>query len=268
MSFKLKLKIFNDEYDLVTESLVSSKLENIIQDFAWEIITDLIYSYSPKANGNFGWHGDYADEAYSFAQQYIENHKDECLLYVLDNNGKYQPLTIDVSKPLQNIIIYTRESENYDFDGVSFKFKSLENFIKQGVWQFGLQKPSGAIVCGCDAWPKPIIDGDRIFWRDGIGEYMPILWFGLVNEEPIDHWSIYANAELFKASEKEMHWQDFWYSEDWGIDDEDWYYHVEGGIDYPSFDSVRQSCPIELNEDDTAEELLAKVEQFVLKNIK
>ena len=265
MAYPLKLKLFDYEYDLTTESLEPVAITELIQDYVYEVTSEVLYDYEPKPNGHFGWHGDYAEEAYSAMRQYIDANKENTFLSVLLDNGESKELAIDIPQMMQGVITNISESENFGFNGLSFKTQSLEKFIEQGSWQYGLKNFANKVIFDSSVWPKPVVDNESIIWKDDTGEYLPIIWFGLLDEEPIDCWSLCANAELFNAAEDRENWQYFWFNEDWGIEEDEWYYHVEGGIYYPAIEPVIQSCPIALSERDSNEDVLRKVEQYVLK---
>ena len=148
----------------------------------------------------------------------------------------------------------------------------LKDFVEQGKWQYGLIAPDKKILQDSTLWPKPVVENHRVIWKDENGMYEPIIWFGMERDEPIDCWCLSAGSCLFQD---ERLWQYFWYSSDqkydWGIlldgqtDSYVYWMFFECGMDEPSIVPVRQTCPIMLDEEDNNDELIIKLEQYLLR---
>ncbi len=95
----------------------------------------------------------------------------------------------------------------------------------------------------------------------------PFLWFGL--DQPIDIWSL-----PFISYNEYTSWKTIWFPDFWDLD---WnailnnsgenfiiWMFAELGMDEPveERDSVRDSCPIILSEDDTLESVIEKIKVF------
>lgn len=270
MSYSLKLKLFDYEYDLTAQSLDSEAIIELIQDYVEEVTSDLLSEYEPEACGYFPQPWETGEKAYLATKHYIENNCDELTIHAFLDGEEKQTIPIDIPKIMFNILDERSTCEQENIDTGSVMLNSLGKFIEQGAWQYGLKRVDGKTICDINLWPEPVYEENRVIWKDTTGEYLPIVWFGLLGEEPIDCWSICEDV-----LDDEDAWQSFWYYDygeyDWEalLDGQtDSYVHwmfFECGMDEPSIEPVRQTCPIDLSKEDSNEEILRKVEQFVLK---
>lgn len=163
----------------------------------------------------------------------------------------------------------------------------LTNFLTEGIWQYGLQRDDGTILTDISQWPKHKTDGINIIWEDQNGFLEPIIWFGLKNESPMECWTLDKSPEKFELLEVYDNpyshktrlverWRLFWFSSFWSLDwnalfDNSGYAHItwmfaECGMDEPveEFNAVRDSCPIELDKNDTSENIICKLERLLV----
>jgi len=166
----------------------------------------------------------------------------------------------------------------------------LKNFLINGVWQYGLRRGNGTILTDIHDWPKPESDGNSYTWHDSHGFLKPVIWFGIKNQSPIECWTIDKsprNFELLKVNgnynedsvTEVERWNTFWFSSygvlDWDrLFDNDGYCYIvwmfyECGMDEPDdeFYSVRDSCPIKLDEKDRSDSLIRKIDDFFVSKM-
>jgi hypothetical protein len=163
----------------------------------------------------------------------------------------------------------------------------LENFLNEGIWQYGLQRADGTILQDISSLPQCTREGAGAGWYDGSDELHPILWFGLKDESPIECWALDKSPGRFEMLEvwptscskntvyvERWHW--FWFNSFLGFDwdalfNNNGNRHLvwmfwECGMEEPvdALDSVRNSCPIDLDEADTAATIIDKIDSFFL----
>ena len=255
MPYKLYLNLYDHSYTIDIDSIDYDTVNNVISDYVVEVTDELLWSYEPVACGYFPEPWRWGEAAYSATKEYIHANANSIQIYAVEQRdnveiGDQIELRMDIPSIMCEILDNRSQCEQESIDSGEVMLKSLTKFLSQGVWQYGFHS------------------------LDDNGASEPILWFGLPGEAPIDCWSL-SKATTFFDSENES-WKWFWFCDFWTFAwdilmvDGDIYttwMFTECGMDEPPIDPVRQSCPIELNENDTNEELLAKVEQFVLKNM-
>lgn len=157
----------------------------------------------------------------------------------------------------------------------------LRNFLVEGVWQYGLRHPDGSILTDISQWPRYMEYQICGSWNSPSGILQPTMWFGLEHERPIECWMLDSSSkrsDLLKIHGRDdfiERWHSFWFNDsfiDWdslfdrkGSQYAVWMF-VECGMDSPvdAFDSVRDSCPIELDMNDTAASIAKKLDQFFI----
>lgn len=161
--------------------------------------------------------------------------------------------------------------------------RQLGNFLNRGAWQYGLIDPTGKVLTDLRQWPVPRIQNDgNVKWSDASGSYKAVVWFGLEGEAPIECWKLYERVGVVHMQYEVDHrnvepddWKYFWYGNDgfppyemiWDKAYMYDYWVVEVGIDMPydEFEKVRNSCPIQLSQDDSTEEMVRKVAVYCLR---
>jgi hypothetical protein len=187
-----------------------------------------------------------------------------------------------------NEIVEDRENrEQGIIDSGQVIIEMLRNFLKEGIWQYGLQRDDGAILTDITQWPKHTADRRDVIWRDSSGLLEPIIWFGLRDESPIECWMLDRSSKKFDLLEvyenpysretlNVERWHLFWFCSFWDLDwnalfDNSGNTHIiwmfaECGMDEPveEFNAVRNSCPIELDKNDKAENIVLKIDRFFI----
>jgi hypothetical protein len=181
---------------------------------------------------------------------------------------------IGMDSVIDRVITDREESEQSIIDTGAVIIRSLEQFLKSGVWHCGLRRQDGTVVLDPSRWPSR--NGEDECPPDG---WAPIIWFGLEGEEPIECWSLTLDGRMF---EKELlygteysketcyveRWKRFWFPTFWALDWNTLFDYENGfgraytyttwmfaecGMDEPEelFELVRAACPIELDSADT-----------------
>lgn len=205
----------------------------------------------------------------------------------VDNKGDIvENISFDVIS-----LITDNQEDNYRLiiETGSLIILMLTNFLTEGVWNYGLKRNDGTILTVISQWPKPeprTIKGN-VIWQDSNGRLDPIIWFGLKGEEPIECWTlnkspkrselqeVYNNPYASKTNLIE-NWHRFWFNASWDLnwnalfnnDDKAYiiWMFAECGMEEPTeqFNMVRDSCPIELCKNDTAQTIAQKIDQFFI----
>lgn len=275
------------EFEQEVDSLEFSDIEDFINDFFSDEIEDAIHSttLSEKSQGFFPDTRGIETELFNEARMLLEQRFGGKIFgQVVDDNGAIvSNQAIDVF----NEIIEDRESREQRFvDSGALIIGMLTNFLKEGVWQYGLQRDDGTILTDISQWPKHTTDGTDVIWQDSDGLLESIIWFGLKNEAPIECWTLDKSPAKFELQEDYKNssgekrvverWCWFWFCNFWTLDwnalfDNHGNVHIiwmfaECGMDEPveEFNAVRDSCPIELDENDKAENIIHKIEQLLI----
>ena len=157
----------------------------------------------------------------------------------------------------------------------------LRNFLVEGVWQYGFRLPDGTILTDVSQWSKHIEYRSCGSWKSSSGIMQPMIWFGLEHERPVECWTINKvsnRSMLFGVHDLDNYderWRSFWFNDsyiDWNtlFDEKNSSYalwmFVECGMESPvdAFNAVRESCPIELDENDTAASIARKTDELFL----
>lgn len=257
----------NEEYtkvDSLDATVVETIVYNDICDYS-DIPIDILRYYKPEPCGYFPNPYDWMDKLYQASHDYIERYVDnnQVYVYTLDEQGEEiisskTKVSLDLKKILHKIIQSRSESEQSYIDTGELILRMLSDFIKQGKWQYGYCTADGKMA------------------HDITECCEPILWFGMENEEPIRCWSLSKNTTLSNSENEEWKW--FWFCDFWTYawdvlfaGDEEYFttwMFAECGMDEPPIEPILQSCPIELNEEDSNEILLDKIEQLFLNTNK
>lgn len=284
----MKCCIYSDESDFKVEAELNSIQEldiDSIEEYLSDAISDCLFSsaLSEKSQGFFPDPWEIETELFSQARTCLEH---DCgikiFAKVIDDNG----VTIsNESFDLGEVIENRRDREQGTIDSGSVIIAMLTNFLDEGIWQYGLQRDDGTILTEICQWPNHVPDEKGFVWQRSNGLLEPIIWFGLKNESPIECWTlgrssrnfdilqVYDNSYAKNTLDVER-WHLFWFCHFWALDwnalfDNNGDAHItwmfaECGMDEPSdeFNAVRDSCPIKLSENDTATEILQKIDQF------
>jgi len=288
----MKHILYSTESDfLVEEKLDSFPDQDIrrIEDLIADEITDCLFStsLSDKSQGFFPNTSEILMELFSLAEEALENIFGSVLLSkVIDDDGA---TIYEETFKLKEILENRRDREQGIVDSGKVILSMLTNFLKKGIWQIGLQRDDGIILTDISKYPQPIKNLNRYIWQDSTGLYEPIIWFGLKNENPDECWTldrslknfdvldIYENPYTQKITQIKR-WNNFWFCSFWTLDwnslfnykgDEYivWMFN-ECGMDEPieEFNNVRDSCPINLDENDSLENVIHKIEDlFIMK---
>lgn len=146
--------------------------------------------------------------------------------------------------------------------------RSLLEFVKHSTWHVGLRNLQGKeleIQKGCIGieWTKEknwVLKGDL---------YYPVVWFGPSGYPSIPEWRICKDTE-----EEEY---EFWfYYDTWSIIDHlgrgasevflVWY-TAECGCTAPDVETIRNMCPIPIEEGETVSKFLEKTNQYIINNL-
>lgn len=168
-------------------------------------------------------------------------------------------------------------------DGAQLALDMMRNFLIQGRWHYGLISDDGIIIEKREEWPSyPKQSDGSIRWIKDGKECYPIIWFGIDGQKPIECWTLYNRKNIRSTKvyfggngtkKNQEVWKHFWFCEFWAMDwnilwnyDEaaiTWAF-CECGMDEPidEFCKVKSECPIELVQDDSTEEILAKVRDY------
>ena len=183
---------------------------------------------------------------------------------VLYNNNGIEEKTISLVNIYIELLIHREGCEWGTVDETDLKLHKLKCFLNKGKWHFGLRSQDGKILTNHCEWLKPEDKDNLASWRLGGSELIPIVWFGLDDDPPIDCWTLFREG-----------WNDFWFNEysdafiyDCCFKNGDWiseYWIAECGMDVPyeEFKKVRNNCPILLNSDDSDDELINKIVSFI-----
>lgn len=273
---------FEEEVD----SLEFSDIESVVEGVFSDEINDCIFSGAllEKSQGFFPDPWEIAAELFDCARTRLEQRFGGKIFgKVIDDNGLIiSNEAIDVFGE----IIESRENrEQGTIDSGKVIIGMLTEFLKEGVWQFGLQRGDKEILTEISQWPKYTADGRDAIWQDGNGLLEPVIWFGLKNESPIECWTLDRSPKKFELLEVYENpysrttraverWHLFWFSSFWALDwnalfDNNGNTHItwmfaECGMDEPTeeFNTVRDSCPIELDGNDTATSIIGKIDRL------
>ncbi|MHB1154703.1 MAG: hypothetical protein ACYCWE_02885 [Eubacteriales bacterium] len=275
----------SDKYEFSEEvdSLEDSYIRDIVQEQFEDEIHDALDSFRPEPCGYFSNVYELSDNLYNAALEYIEKDMLKVTLYGQEKNDLGQVVNeqrIDLIEVFEMIIENRRSGEQSYIDEGQAVLDCLEEFLKQSVWQFGLQNQDGFVNTNLSMWPKPFINGDSVIWHDVSEVLSPIIWFGLKNNEPIECWTLSKKPEMFEVLDymepyNIERWKSFWFNKfwtfDWNIlfggqgDNHITWMFAECGMGEPSIDDVLSNCPILLDASDTVDILKKKIDDFFLK---
>lgn len=287
----MKHYIYSDkpgfEFEQEVNSFEFSDIESIVEELFNDKIADCIIFSSPLSKKCQGFFPDpwvIQTELFCQARACLKQRfGGKIFAKVIDKHG------VTLSNRPINIfdkIIEVREStEQGVIDSGQIIIEMLKNFLEEGIWQYGFQRDDGTILTDISQWPKHASDGTDLIWQDSKGVLQPIIWFGLKNEDPIECWTLDKSPKRFELLETYENpyarntklverWHLFWFSTFWYIDwnalfDDNGDIHItwmfaECGMDEPveEFNIVRETCPIEMAEDDTAGSIVRKIDQL------
>jgi len=276
-----------DEIEWDEDSDIARCIEAHFGDELYEALRGAHNPVLQRGRGFF-WNTDEIEsELYSYAKAYLDRHYGgKFFVKVVDDDG-----TVVSDEELDlwgKVIAYRRDYEQSHVDVGAAIIVMLENFLRGGVWQFGLRRKDGTILTDPSQWPELSSSADRVIWQDRSGPLEPMIWFGLQDEPPIECWtldrstaqsqrSLYYPSPYATEARPVERWHNFWFCSFWTLD---WnglfgdqgnpyitWMFAECGMDEPvdEFHAVRSSCPIELDEQDTSEELFRKIEDLFVK---
>lgn len=277
----------SDEYDFMenVDSLDDDCIKETLSELFSDEINDALGSLKAKPCGFFPNLCELSDYLYNAAHEYISGRMTEIAVYIQESDESGRVVNkqrIDLAKILGQIIEDRRDCEQSFIDEGQAVLFCLEEFLAQGVWQFGLQKNGEFVNTNPLTWPKPIVDSDSIIWQDGTCKLSPIIWFGLRGDKPIDCWVISKKPRMFEVLDYDRpynveRWKSFWFNHfwtfDWNIlfdgkgDSHITWMFAECGMDEPPIDGALTSCPILLAEDDTIDTLSKKIDDFFVKQM-
>jgi hypothetical protein len=276
------------EFEEEVDSLEFSDIEDFVNEFFSDEIEDAIHSttLSEKSQGFFPDTREIETELFNEVRMLLEQRFGGKIFgKELDDNGVIASnQAIDAFSELIND---REEREQGIVDTGALVIAMLTNFLNEGIWQYGLQRDDGTILTDISQCPKHTTDGTDVIWQDSDGLLEPIIWFGLKNEDPIECWTLDKSPEKFEllklydnpyATETRLveRWHNFWFCTFWNLDwnalfDNNGNTHItwmfaECGMDEPveEFNAVRDSCPIQLDENDTYENIIRKIEQLLI----
>lgn len=244
-------------------------IDILSQQFEDEI-NKALDSYEIKPCGYFPEPYNIGDELYIGVQDYMNESIGELPVFeqIIDDSGEIiKEVKIDLTEAFEKIIEDRKLSEQSYVDVGQVVLNQLEKFIEQGVWQFGLKDQNGHINTNSSTWPKPVIKCDNIIWQDDSSDLMPIIWFGLKDEAPLECWTLSKDLRM-----NDEEWKSFWFNKFWTFDwnilfdyNGDGYIiwmFAECDMDEPSIDNVIATCPVLLDKNDTTEILMKKIDEF------
>lgn len=225
---------------------------------------------------------DKLDEVYDAIQNKFANQK--LLIFEKMPDGFHRDKgEISLADIYVNLFRDRIESERGTIDGAQLALDMMSNFLQNGSWHFGLKTIDGQILEDIGEWPDyPLNKEGAIHWIKDDHELVPIIWFGMKGQAPIDCWTLcdspqIKNCKSYLGAEDTIihqeNWKHFWFCEFWTMDwnvlwDNDeaaiiWAFS-ECGMDEPTEDfyKVRKDCPIELLQEDSTEVMLNKISAF------
>lgn len=276
------------KFEQEVDSLDFSDIESFVDESFSDEINDCIFCGALSKNSQGFFPDPYAIETELFSQakaRLEQRFGGKIFGKAIDDKGvMVSNRSIDVF----NEIIEDRENrEQGIIDSGQVIIEMLRNFLKEGIWQYGLQRDDGAILTDITQWPKHTADGRDVIWHDSSGLLQPIIWFGLRDESPIKCWMLDRSSKKFDLLEvyenpyshetvNVERWHLFWFCSFWTLDwnalfDNSGNAHIiwmfaECGMDEPveEFNAVRNSCPIELEKNDKAENIVLKIDRFFI----
>lgn len=277
------------EFEQEVNSFEFSDIESIVEELLDNEINDCIFTVNPLAKKRQGFFPDpwiIQTELFSQARACLERRfGGKIFAKVIDDNGvALSNKSIDI---FSEIIEDRASREQGIVDSGQMFIEMLRNFLKEGIWQYGLQRDDGTILKDISQWPRHAAGGADLIWEDSNGVLQPIIWFGLEFENPIECWTLDKSPKRFELLEvyenpyacntqSVERWHLFWFSTFWHLDwnalfDNNGNTHIvwmfaECGMEEPveEFNIVRESCPIDLAEDDTVRSIVRKIDQLFL----
>ena len=245
--------------------------ENSDIDYLHDYVSDTHSDLTPIAQGSFDL--DVVDRTvFQKATDNLQAFKEKANLTITEYDGCGKIIAtkeISFFPILQKVL--TRHYEDSGWDGcVSFYIENcLMAFEEQGRWHYGLQTPCGSIEENVSEWPAPHTDNGHCRWiTDGV-ELQPIIWFGLDNQAPDPKWILWNYTHSI---------DDIWFS------DSDWdamenlienvnngfliWYTAEVACFGPDMKSVLSECSVDVNSEDSVQEITDKIETFFLSKWK
>ena len=208
-------------------------------------------------------HFDYYDVEKTVNGYVPYNENVEASLIAIDKDEKIiETKIIKIMDYLDNDPDYFRE---YGVSDAVYQYIStaLKRFEKEACWHFALETEN-AFYENVSFWPSPQKDGS---WIDDDGTVLqPYMWFGVKGRKPEELWSLHGDM-----SEEDL---EFWFSEaplDYIIENDEGIYSFFGGstakedIDEPDMETIIESCPILIDEDDTPESIEEKLQAFFIE---
>lgn len=161
-------------------------------------------------------------------------------------------------------------SDGAYYDAIHLSSDMMRVFLAEGSWHYGLRDEYGCVITDSRLWPQgKRTVGGRIEWTRNGKFLKPVVWFGLDGEQPISYWSLEDKAgKLFEqwheswfcGEEYAIRWHMLWNDPQWIA----YYWRDEFDIEMPDeeIDNVRDCCPVKLQEEDTNESMVRKVEEY------
>lgn len=296
----MKIKIYSKMSDFyIEEAIDAADAEDAILEVANEAIDNALvddisdcFDEIPLSKESKGFFPDLESISEELCKQFtqcIESKLGKRLFIdvIDDNEITTATETIDIANTLSGQF---ECEQGYIYVG-KLALIQLNNFLINGIWNYGLRCEDGRILTDVLDWPKPVSDRDSYTWHDSQGFLEPIIWFGLKNQSPIECWTLDKsprNLELLKVNGNHdedsvtevERWNTFWFNS-YGILDWDTLFNDKGysyiiwmfyecGMEEPEdeFYAVRDSSPIKLDEKDRSDSLIRKIDElFISKQV-
>lgn len=283
MNYRLFCKPEVNGLDYCINSTDDDAVKDSIRELFRDEIDTALASYAPIACGYFDDLTKIEEGLYTAAKNYLTTHFMHIVLYIqeIDETGELiNETSMGLDRMLHELVDDRQGWEQSTIDVSYALLRCLASFIKQGVWQFGLRDEDGHIITNPSSWPKPRICGNTVEWHDESRQLTPILWFGLMEEEPLMCWTLCKSSWMFEIMDyREPYnverWKSFWFNRFWSYD---WntllglnasnyitWMFSECGMEEPYLGDVISTCPIVLDEHDSPELLKSKLDAFFLQ---
>ena len=183
MAYNIKYTALGKTDELIVDALEKKSIEAKLAEQFAESIAEIIWSDDflpePRPNGLSG--RELLNTLYEDVRQFIRNQVNQVKILNVETNDIVfwdELAQINVEKILLGIVDWHETCEQSSFNHVALIVRSVEHFMDEGTWHYGLVDDNLNVITDMTEWPNPQEVDGKVVWRDSFMEYEPIIWFG------------------------------------------------------------------------------------------
>ena len=243
-------------------------------DYYYDVVQDTfcvaVDEFSYRTNGTFNIE-EIGNMFYPVFKECIDREYSDAQIAVTisdTDHTKNETIEFPLAVFLKEIIDDRGASETYDCDIGNIVEDSLNDFENRGRWHFALIGSSNNMLKDANKWPAPLVTEEDVKWETESDSYEPLIWFGN-SDQPTKPWTIeredygdlsfWFESELYDLLSKIVEAGSRGSFEVFCV----WYIY-ECDREGPDMDKIREKCIIELDENDTNENVKTKINKLFL----